>query len=571
MKIIPEENSLFKYALDFDFDPNIVTFCRQLKDIFGWKEFNSIDGKWRFNNMGIAIDIRKAYPDCQIADEIVIDYSFAEMERADNLLKEENAERIKHSTESDIVINGLNGDLYPYQKVGVEFFMNSDGRAILADQMGTGKTLQSLAYIVHSKKPRSLIICPSAVKHSWDGEVEKWTNLKALVVDSQMNGKVFKNDYYDIVIINYDIVIKFLKEIVDANFDTIVVDEFTYIKNSKAKRTKSVRIICKKAKSVLLLSGTPMLSRPVELFNGLNIIDPKTWNDYLAYTKMYCQGHQGRWGWDANGASNLEDLQKRISKYFIRRTKDQILKDLPEKIFVNRPIELDREYQARYDLAMNEFGKFLRDVKKKRTPEIVRALQAEKLVKIGALRQLTSEGKISFAEDIINEILESDEKMLVFSVYNKPLEVLYEKFKDISVMLTGKTAEEDKNNAIDNFQNNKDVKIFFGGTLSAGMGITLTAATNIVFLDYAWNPSMMSQSIDRIHRIGNTASSVNIYNLYAKGTIDEYMTKLLKKKQLLFDKIIDGKDVKVKTSGDSMLNDVLRMVERNIIKDEKEE
>lgn len=571
MKIIQENNSFFKYALEFEFDPDVLNFCRNSKDIFGWKEFNYIDGKWRFNDLNIAVEIQNKYPKCIVSDEIVTDLVFAKMKMDEEREREKNAERIKNSNESNIVINGLRsdkpGELYPYQKVGVEFFLNSGGRAILADQMGTGKTLQSLAYIAHSKAPRALIICPAAVKHSWDGEVEAWTNLKSVVINSKSNGKIFENDYYDVVIINYDIVPKFLKEILKANFYTIVVDEFTYIKNSRAKRTKCVRAICKKAPTVLLLSGTPMLSRPVELFNGLNIIDPKTWNDYIGYTKMYCSGHQGRWGWDANGASNLDELQKRISKYFIRRTKDQILKDLPEKIFINRPVELEGEYQRKYMMALDEFGRFLRDVKKKKTPEIARALQAEKLVKLGALRQLTSEGKISFAEDLINEILESDEKMLVFSVYNKPLEILYEKFKEKSVILTGKTNEKDKFDAIDKFQKDDSIKIFFGGTLSAGMGITLTAATNVLFIDYSWNPSQMSQAIDRIHRIGNKASSVNIYNLYARGTIDEYMTKLLKKKQLLFDKIIDGADVKVKSSNANMLNDVLRMVERNIKKE----
>lgn len=562
MKIIEEKTSLYKYAFIFDYSYEMVDYCRFLKQTYGWKDFSYIDSKWRFNDLNIAIGIKNRYPETEIDDAILIDYKLAEFVVNEKDKQEENAERIKSSNTSEIEIKGIKGELRPYQKVGVEFFLNGEGRAILSDQMGTGKSAQALTYTVMAQKKKTLVVCPASVKHSWKKEIEKWTDLIYVVVNSKSDPKIFKDKTVDIFVINYDIVRKFYKIILETEFDCIIIDEFTYIKNSSATRTKIVRQIARKINSVILLSGTPMLSRPSELFNGLNLIDPKTWKSFYDYTVKYCQGHRGPWGWDARGSSNIDDLQKRIGKYFLRRTKEEILPELPKKVFINMPIELSGEIQKEYNMAMNQFGKFLREIKKKKSPEIARSLQAEKLVKLGALRQITTRGKINAAEETIQEIIDGDEKVLVFSCYNEPLEVLHEKFKNSSVILTGKTSEKERGQIIDKFQGNKDIKIFFGGTKSAGIGITLTAATNVLFIDYSWTPADHSQAIDRAHRIGSTSDHITIYTLSAIGTIDEYMTKLLEKKQILFDKLIDNKGTEKGAKG-SMINDVLRMIERN--------
>jgi SWI/SNF-related matrix-associated actin-dependent regulator 1 of chromatin subfamily A len=255
-------------------------------------------------------------------------------------------------------------------------------------------------------------------------------------------------------------------------------------------------------------------------------------------------------------------LKERISKYFIRRIKSEILPDLPEKIFINRPVELPVEWQEKYSMAINRFSEFLRKVRGKEKIDIIKSLQAEKLVKLGELRQLTTMGKIDEAEAIIRQTIDDGGKILVFSCYNTPLEILHKKFKNHSVLLIGKTSEEDRREAIDIFQGNEKINIFFGGTQSAGIGITLTAATNVLFIDYSWTPADHAQAIDRIHRPGQKAAYVTIYNLYAKGTIDEYMTKTLERKQILFDRLIEGKQTSKRSTNKSMINDVLRMIEK---------
>lgn len=497
MKIISEKTAFYKYAFEFNFNPAILKFCQILKKDYGWKNFAFIDKKWRFNDPRIGLYIRTYFSDVEIDENAKIDFSLAEFGIQQEEIREQRAEEIKKAEDSDIEIPGIKGELYPYQKVGVEFFANSNGRAILSDTMGLGKTVQALAYLLHANKRKVLVVCPASVKHAWEDEIDKWTDLKYLIVNSKTEKKSFLSDEIQIFVLNYDVLIKFYETIMATRFDCCILDEFQYIKNSKARRTKLAKIIASRIPSLLLLSGTPILSRPIELFNGLNLIDPRTWNSYYDYSKKFCNGHQGFFGWDDRGASNIDELQTRISKYFLRRTKDEVLKELPEKVFTNLPIDLDKITQKEYDMALKEFGRFLKEVKGKKTPEIMRSLQAEKLVKLGALRQITTRGKILAAEEIIQNTIDSNGKMLVFSCYNEPLEILYQKFKFCSVILTGKTSEEERANRITWFQNDPKTRIFFGGIKSAGIGITLTAASTVLFIDLSWCPADHSQAMDR--------------------------------------------------------------------------
>jgi len=162
---------------------------------------------------------------------------------------------------------------------------------------------------------------------------------------------------------------------------------------------------------------------------------------------------------------------------------------------------------------------------------------------------------VKAAEELINQIIDNDEKVVVFSNYNEPLEALEKAFKDVSVRLTGDTPEMMRRVSIDAFQNDSKIKVFLGGMKAAGVGITLTAGQNVLFIDYSWVPSDHLQAQDRIHRIGQNAASVTIYQLYAKNTIDEKMKEMLAGKQELFNKIFDGS-----TSGGtkSLVDDLLK-------------
>ncbi|MBV6340124.1 DEAD/DEAH box helicase, partial [Candidatus Magnetobacterium casense] len=529
------------FAFYFTYSPETLEYCRELKKTYGNRQMGFIADKkcWGFNNAIIGVRLKDRFPEIIMDENSTIALAKA---RGEKILEErmrDRAEQLKNSPDSNIKIPGLKMDLYPYQKVGVEFFVNNRGRAILADTMGLGKTAMALAYCVYEKLNQILVICPASVKYSWENEVKKWTKLTPLVITSDMDDSDISASTAQVFIINYDILKKFscLRRL---RWDCLICDEFHYIKNSSAIRTKLTKAIAQPIPRLLLLSGTPLLSRPIELFNGLNLMDGFTWHNWFEFTTRYCAGHFGRFGYDARGASRVDELRERIKHYFLRRCKEDVLPDLPPKRFIDLPVELSEKSREEYDMAQNDFVEYLRDKKKKRDPEIAKVLQAEVLVKLNALRLITSAGKVEYAVELINNIIDGGEKVIVFSVYNEPLDYLKECFGDQAVLLTGKTPIEERPKIIDAFQKNPKIKIFLGGTKSAGIGITLTAASSVVFLDYSWVPADHAQAADRAHRIGQKAESVTIYQLYARDTIDHYMRDLLAKKQKIFDKIVEG-------------------------------
>jgi len=555
MKVVYDPSKNYRYAFEYPFNMETLEFCRYLKTTLGWQNFCFYEKKWRFNRLDIVDMIKNRYPGTEVSAETEMAINKHKLEEESSELVKRGAEQLKTKVASNLVIKGLKQELYPYQKIGVEFFINNNGRAILADTMGLGKTATSLAYVVHQKIPKTLVVCPASVKWSWDSEVKKWTNLNSIVINSRtkLDFKLFQEN--DIFIINYDIIKKFFEILMSLKIDLLICDEFHYIKNSAAHRTKLVKLLSRNIPAVLLLSGTPLLSRPVELFNGLSVMDRFTWNNFMDYTKRYCNGHAGPWGWDARGASNMDELQQRIGRYFLRRKKEDVLPELPDKRFVDIPVELSNEKKFEYDLVEDNFVQFLKDIKNKTDKEINKTMQAEKLTKLNELRQITSAGKIESAQEIIQNIIDSGEKVVVFSVYNGPLEKLYKEFENQSVMLTGDTPEIFRREMIKNFQEDKNIKIFFGGIKSAGVGITLTAASNVLFLDFSWVPSDHNQAMDRIHRIGQKADSITIYQLFAKDTIDEKMKELLGTKQRIFNKLIEQENED--DDGGSVVGDLL--------------
>lgn len=557
LRIVNEKTKYYNYAFESPYSRETVAFCREIKETVGWKDFSWYDGKWRFKDAAIATMIREKFPSIKIDPGILEQAGVAVKEKLQLEKRAVKAEKLKSATSSSLTISGIKGELYPYQKLGVEFFVNSGGRAMLCDEPGVGKTAQVLAFLVHTKKRRSLVVCPASVKFSWENEVKKWTKLKSQVIDGKTDFRTIDHDT-NVVIVNYDVLKKLFNELMKVEWDCVIGDESHLIKNNKAQRTKAFKAIAKQAKALLLLSGTPVLSKPVELWNALTLMDEKTWYNYWDFCRRYCGAHQTRWGWEVGGATNLDELQQKISRYFLRRKKEDVLKDLPEKVFIDFPVEMDSDRRREYRTAELEFARYLKEYKKKKHTEITKAMQAEKLTKINFLRQISVWGKINSAIELIDSIVDSGQKVLVFSSFNEPLETLQSKFPN-SVMITGKTEVSERGNLVRKFQEDPSIQVFFGGTMAAGVGITLTAASYVVFLDYSWNPADMEQALNRAHRPGTKAERLTIYQIYSTDTIDEFMRKLLAKKQKVFDRLIEGKKDEDKISTDDFINDVLKM------------
>lgn len=556
MKILKNKTIYHEYALENDYDNQVVSYCKFLKETFGWKEFqwDSIRKVWRFSDPMLITMIKEKFEDTDLG-EVINDVNKYEIERKEEKERFNNGIRIKKATTTNFRPEGIKGELYAYQNIGIEFLLNSGGRALLADSPGVGKTAQYLGYAVHSGFKRNLIVCPASVKFSWESEIKKWTKKKSFIVDPQTKIEEIPFDV-EFVIINFDILKKFHDEFKKYKWDSMAIDESQLIKNPSAIRSKVVKSIAKDIPNVIMLTGTPVLSRPAEMFNMLNIIDSKVWNNYFSYATRYCAGHQGYWGFEAKGATNLEELNGKISKYFLRRTKEDVLKELPPKNLITIPMELPKADRKQYDLVESDLVDYLKSKKEKTNKEIAKSMNAEKLVKLNLLREISTMSKLSTAMEIIDSIIESGEKVLVFSSFNAPLEELEEHYENKSVMITGKTPVIERGEIVKDFQNNPKVKVFLGGMLSAGTGITLTAASNVIFLNYPWNPADIEQASNRAHRPGANYESLNIYQIVSLDTIDGFMKKLLKKKQEIIDQLIEEKDVKKVNK--SMVEDYLK-------------
>lgn len=567
MKIVAQDSQYHRFRLYFDYSPDIITFCRILKDSFGWKRFSFTSYKeekfWVFSETVFLKVLVEKFPDIEIEPQVMEIWKKEDSEINQEKERENEINLIKQKKDTKFEVKGIKENLYPYQKVGIEFLIASGGKAIIADPPGLGKTSQTLGYITHLDIKKALVVCPATIKSSWENEILKWTDLSYIIINSKTKIEEIPEDTR-IWIINYDILKKSLEILLKINFNLVVFDESHFLKNNSSQRCRAARHLTRNISKVIHLTGTPLLSRPIEMFTLLNMIDPQLWNNYYNYSRYFCGGKQTRWGWDSSGATHTEELHNRIKKYFIRRSKEEVLKFLPPKNRIDVPVRLENNILKEYEAAEDDLFRYLKTYKGKQPSEIARIIAAEKLAKLTILRQLVSLGKIDTAEEIINSILESEEKILVFASFIKPLNILFEKFKNISVMLTGMTPIEERGEIVKEFQNNPNIKIFFGGLKSAGLGITLTAAQNVLFLDYSFVPADHKQAEDRVHRHGQKASSINIYQLFAKETIDEKLKKILERKQKIFDQVIEGKTIEKQKKEDiikEVFNDIIERKE----------
>ncbi len=444
----------------------------------------------------------------------------------------------KAQSDVDLVIPELNITLFPYQKVGVKFIEAADGCGMIFDQPGLGKTAQSIAYAVkHNLK--TLVVCPASLKYNWHNEITKFTNAQSFIIDSKMKDMPLNFSGYNFIMINYDIVSKFEEHFLDGQFDLIVLDEGHAIKSYKAKRTQSILKLKDSFKHKIILTGTPLLSRPQELFTLLNFIRPEEWNSFWPYAKRYCDLKKMPWGNDYSGSSNELELHEKISPYYIRRLKVDVLKDLPPKLQTSLILDLSTKYRKEYNRMLKDYVKYL--VEEKQYQKAKKAQFNEQLVKLGALKQLCIEDKLEKLDEILSEFVENEQKVVIFSQYASVIDKLAERYPQLAVKLTGAMSTTERNEAVKQFKEDPKILFFLGTIGAAGVGLTLTEASNVIIIDQPWTPAELEQAEDRCHRIG-TESTVNVYYLISKDTIDVDIQALLSKKQSIADVILDGKE-----------------------------
>jgi SWI/SNF-related matrix-associated actin-dependent regulator 1 of chromatin subfamily A len=467
-------------------------------------------------------------------------------------------------TDHDIAIPCPEGLAYlPFQRAGIAYALERQS-TLIADEMGLGKTIQALGVVnTDNTIKRILIICPASLRLNWKRESEKWLMREFTIQIVEGRGSVPMNG--DIIIINYD-VIQYHRKLIDlVEWDLLIADEAHYLKNAKTKRTRAIigkwdrkeenRIPAIKSRRRLLLTGTPIVNRPVELWTLVSYLLPGTFSNFFSYAKRYCNATKGRFGWDFTGAINLDELQDTLrSSCMVRRLKKDVLTDLPPKR--RQIIEIPQEEEVSCVKAENKISEQwegrLNDLQARLelaeagdagTESIMRSIQeAQKMAftEMAKARHDTAVTKIPYCADHIIEAVESSGSVVCFAHHHDVIDGLRAALNRAgvsSVELTGETAMTDRQAAVDAFQEGR-AQVFIGSISAAGVGLTLTRSSHVVFCELPWTPSELSQAEDRCHRIGQKGN-VLVQHIVMENSIDQRMAQALVSKQEVIDKALD--------------------------------
>lgn len=481
------------------------------------------------------------------------------------ILIEEMAQDVKNRVTADIAdhnrkvtsINtntlGLKRELFDFQKEGVAFIESRKGRALVGDEMGLGKTIQAIAFLqLHPEYRPAIILCPASLKLNWAKEIQM--TMSGDVRIQILEGKTPYRLHGNIIIVNYDILSNWVKSLLAYNPMIIVADECHYFKSNSALRTKAVKLLAKPVPHFIALSGTPIINRPIEIYNALSIINSSVIPGFWEFAKKYCGAVHNGFGWDFTGATNTEELHKILTNtIMIRRKKADVLKDLPDKIHSIVPMTLSN--QQEYNSIESDVIEYLRRAKGEAAAD--KASNAETMVQIELLKQAAVRGKLNAVMNWIDDFLESDEKLVLFMTHKFVVDALMARYGTMAVKIVGGMTTAEKEASKDQFQTNPKVKLIFGNIDAMGVGWTLTASSNVGFIEYPWTPGQLKQGEDRCHRIGQKYT-VNVHMFVAPGTVEEEIAELLDKKTKVLDAVLDGKE----TLQGSLLTELIGSITR---------
>ncbi len=445
--------------------------------------------------------------------------------------------------------------LYPHQVEGIAFLLGRR-RALLADDMGLGKTRQSVIAMVEAEgEGPYLVICPASIKRNWAREIEiVFPGTEPTIVGP---GPLPAIDYSGWIIVNYEILGKNLDKLLAFDWKGVVFDEAHYLKNYQSQRSRNASKLVKEIKRDLVvhaLTGTPMTSRPRDLFPLLQILNHPLGKSFLSFAKRYCEAYQGDFGLVADGASNLEELTVQLHGVMLRRTKDEVL-DLPPKVRTWMDVELHPYAIQHFNRLVQEFiSKFDTPEAIDGRPESVGLSSAHRdelddsidttdlgsgMGRITQVRRAIAFVKCRHTIKFVENALEQGEKVIIFTSFLNTMQRFQKHFKDRAVYVSGEVPAHERQDRVDRFQNDDDIKIFVANMHIAGVGINLTAARQVVFNDLDWVPANHWQAEDRAYRIGQTGT-VNVTYMIATGTVDSFVKTVLETKAALMDSIVEG-------------------------------
>jgi SWI/SNF-related matrix-associated actin-dependent regulator 1 of chromatin subfamily A len=439
--------------------------------------------------------------------------------------------------------------LYKHQEDGIKFLLARNG-CILADDMGLGKSIQSIIAALESGAKNILVVCPSSAKINWEREINTFCDDTTII-----DGKKWSEAKF--TIINFDILknfhtlhdrrtqssedVKLNRELANAKYDCCIIDEAHYLKNNESIRGKIMVELAVKhgIPKVWLLTGTPVANRPMDFFNLLKIIKSPIAENWKHYAVRYCDGRQffrtlknglKKQIWLTDGASNLEELASKTKNIILRRLKTEVL-DMPDKVITPMHHKLTTKGWVQYEALWEEYlEKRVLEGKKNGS------LQKD-LVELVLLRQFIAAEAIPHTIEMVENAIEMGRKVIIFTSFTEELEILSAHFGKISVKHNGPMTTNQKQKSVDAFQNNPKVKVFIGNIKSAGVAITLTEATVVIFNSFDWVPGNNEQAEDRAFRIGQK-NDVNVYYQIFDDTISTRMWNMVRNKKDIIDIIM---------------------------------
>ena len=477
-------------------------------------------------------------------------------EEYQKLIDDINERKIDESVD---IPKSLNADLREYQLVGYNWLKNLDDYnlgGILADDMGLGKTLQVLAILLSYKensknKQPSLVICPSSLSLNWQSEANRFTpSLKTMVIagtSEERKNKIKQIGNYDIAITSYDLLKRDIEYYEECNYEFryLIADEAQYIKNNSTQNAKAIKKI--NAKTRYALTGTPIENSLAELWSIFDFIMP----GYLFTYKKFKSIYESPIIKD-NDQKAMNKLKMLIEPFVLRRTKKQVLVELPEKTISVLNNDMEEDQQKIY-------MSYLSKAKKEISDEIkINGFENSHIKILAALTRLRQicchpslfiddykmgSSKLNQCMEILRDGIEAGHKILLFSGYTSMFDIIEKELNDNNIKyfkLIGSTKVDERIELVEEFNSNPEIKVFLISLKAGGTGLNLTGADMVIHYDPWWNASAENQATDRAYRIGQK-NNVQVYKLITNNSIEEKIYELQKKKTELIDNMLDTK------------------------------
>ena len=513
----------------------------------------------------------------------------------------------------------VNVALYPFQRKGVQFILQNDGRACLFDEMGLGKTVTATAALLdlvkEKKASRAMIVTPNAVVEQWRGELVEKFNLEPTLVSSRrtLNERM---SLYDepLVVMNYELLRTDLELILQKNFDSLILDEVTRVKNWDTQTSEAARKLI--VRNTIALTGTPLENHLGELYNIVNIVQPGFFGryneDFLAKYTLKLTGQ----GWQSSrpvaNPENLPELRRELRRVSIRRTKAQVLRQLPALTVQYVYTEPARNQKIIYDVLQEGLGEtvleeyafstsdqegpnpftanrirlytLLREAcadismiagylrrKQRENTEDARKLRESAIFRklIRALANLEPENaKLSELKELVNDLTEQGHKLVVFSQFVPVVNLIQEELASQGIgtlVYHGQLSDDERILHLRQFTDETQYRVL-ASTDAGQFGLNLQAADVVVNYDLPWNPARLQQRIARLHRIGQT-NKVLAVNFVVKGTVEEHVRDVLERKRKLFrdvtvSEMAESEDLSLDELKEVFGFDMLRLAER---------